>query len=239
MAGDMGDTVFSENRYRAGIGGGEVHLVAPFAHAVTAAAVGAHLHGVVGGGIEPCQLEGVGGGINGMGLVVVDTDLPCGGRAVLGPAQFHTVGIGFPSGESCGGRASNVGGESDGIRLGAHAVTAAVALHLGFVFGFSRQAGKGGVGGGRMGHDRLPCSSIQYVTQRNVINGDTITVIICHFKTNLAIGGIRTSRKHFVYFSPSTMRFGSGKYLVPLTAIYAVIDTEFINVRAVFTIDVP
>ena len=90
-----------------------------------------------------------------------------------------------------------------------------------------------------MGHDRLPCSSIQYVTQRNVINGDTITVIICHFKTNLAIGGIRTSRKHFVYFSPSTMRFGSGKYLVPLTAIYAVIDTEFINVRAVFTIDVP
>ena len=52
MASDIGDTVVSEKRNRAGLGSGEVHRTAPLAHAVTAAAVGTHLHRVVGGGSE-------------------------------------------------------------------------------------------------------------------------------------------------------------------------------------------
>ena len=76
--------------------GGKAHGGAPVALRV--AVVGAHLGGVGGFGGEVGQREGVAVGLDEVGLVVVEADLPSGGLAVLRPAEgdfsVYAFGVG-------------------------------------------------------------------------------------------------------------------------------------------------
>ena len=129
-----GHTVISDGQIRENraLGlGGELHLVAPSALTVNAAAVGAHLHGVGGVVGEFGEGVGVGGHVDEVVLVVVEAELPSGGAAVLGPAQLDAVGGGLASGEGCGSEAGNACGEADDVALVAGAAGAlADYLHL-------------------------------------------------------------------------------------------------------------
>ena len=76
--------------------GDEVHLVAPVADK-TAAAVGAHLHGVFRVGIQIFEDVRIAINIDDVPFFVVDHDLPFRGGAVLRPAQLGGV-LGYVAG---------------------------------------------------------------------------------------------------------------------------------------------
>ena len=67
--------------------GGEMQLFTPLAHAIAAAAVGPHLHGVVCVGREARKCIRIRGRRDGMRLVTVHTNLPFGSGAGLRPAH--------------------------------------------------------------------------------------------------------------------------------------------------------
>ena len=85
--GTVRDRICGQDRGRLAGVGGEADSAAPIAVAVAAAAVGPHFHRVVGSERETRQRVGIRGHRDGVGLVIIDTDLPFGGLAILGPAD--------------------------------------------------------------------------------------------------------------------------------------------------------
>ena len=103
------------SRGRAGYQSGEADGTAPFAHAVLCAAVGTHLHelGAVGG--KTGEYEGIRGGFYKVLFIAVDHDLPCGGFALLGPAQLDAVVLHIVVGEGVGSHTGGLLYDNDAV----------------------------------------------------------------------------------------------------------------------------
>ena len=141
MSRDIGDAVGGKHRCRAGGCGGERHLVAPGADAVNAAAVGAHLNGVVGAGGKAFEGEGVCGNGSEVLLVAVDAKLPSSLLGSGGPAQLDAAGGGGAVGKGGGCRAGNLRGYSKTKGCALAFLSAAVGDKADFILGLAGQAG--------------------------------------------------------------------------------------------------
>ena len=89
--------------------------------------------------------EGVRVGVDKVVFVTVEADLPGGGRTVLRPAQFYTVGGGDTGGEVGRDRAGRGCCEVPDVAPFAFAGAVADTLHPHFVFGFGLKTFEGDV----------------------------------------------------------------------------------------------